>query len=312
MDGCGLAPANDENAVAAPSIPSLIACTRSILTPRSVHRARTWSSRRPDGQLRGGSPQHRCRSHRVPGAFAHQQCFKDGSLDKNEVFVKAMDDVKASGKTLHLMGLVTPGGVHSTWPTSRLSLRWLPSAVSRAFGVHAFMDGATLTRRAVRATCDEFSAFLATSPRRTVAMLALPPSRAVIRPWTAIIAGSASSAPTTSSSTRSMLMPAPMLVSRPLLRGRRAATSSSSLWLQQRGRIRGRRGHLLQLPRPDRARQMTRVFTDEEFDGFTREDAPTFSHFVTMTEYDPTFNVEVAFPKTFPRTFWPTLSPRMA
>ena len=32
---------------------------------------------------------------------------KDGSIAKNEVFVKAMDDVKADGKTLHLMGLMS-------------------------------------------------------------------------------------------------------------------------------------------------------------------------------------------------------------
>ena len=51
--------------------------------------------------------------------------------------------------------------------------------------------------------------------------------------------------------------------------------------------------------RPDRARQMTRVFTDKEFDGFERKQIK-LSHFVTMTEYDPTFDVEVAFPKTFP------------
>ena len=44
---------------------------------------------------------------------------------------------------------------------------------------------------------------------------------------------------------------------------------------------------------------MTRVFTDKEFDGFEREQIK-LSHFVTMTEYDPTFDVEVAFPKTFP------------
>ena len=51
--------------------------------------------------------------------------------------------------------------------------------------------------------------------------------------------------------------------------------------------------------RPDRARQMTRAFTDADFDGFEREKI-ALSHFVTMTEYDPTFDVEVAFPKTFP------------
>lgn len=46
---------------------------------------------------------------------------------------------------------------------------------------------------------------------------------------------------------------------------------------------------------------MTRAFTEEGFDGFDREVVPALSHFVTMTEYDPSFNVEVAFPKTFPK-----------
>ena len=45
---------------------------------------------------------------------------------------------------------------------------------------------------------------------------------------------------------------------------------------------------------------MTRVFTDKEFDGFEREQTK-LSHFVTMTEYDPNFDVEVAFPKSFPQ-----------
>ena len=37
-----------------------------------------------------------------------------------------------------------------------------------------------------------------------------------------------------------------------------------------------------------------KTFTDKEFDGFEREQIK-LSHFVTMTEYDPTFDVEVAF-----------------
>ncbi len=53
--------------------------------------------------------------------------------------------------------------------------------------------------------------------------------------------------------------------------------------------------------RPDRARQMTRAFTDADFDGFEREKIE-LSHFVTMTEYDPSFDVEVAFPKPRPNT----------
>ncbi len=42
------------------------------------------------------------------------------------------------------------------------------------------------------------------------------------------------------------------------------------------------------------------MFTDKEFDGFEREQIK-LSHFVTMTEYDPTFDVEVAFKPQSPK-----------
>ena len=76
--------------------------------------------------------------------------------------------------------------------------------------------------------------------------------------------------------------------------------SRFSLPTARGGIPRGRRGHLFNF-RPDRARQMTRVFTDKEFDGFGAASGSRLSHFVTMTEYPSTFDVEVAFPKTFPR-----------
>ncbi|MDF2596357.1 MAG: 2,3-bisphosphoglycerate-independent phosphoglycerate mutase, partial [Clostridia bacterium] len=55
--------------------------------------------------------------------------------------------------------------------------------------------------------------------------------------------------------------------------------------------------------RPDRAREITRVFCDPEFAGFERERIPV--HFVTFTQYDITIpNKEVAFaPQTLTNTF---------
>lgn len=47
--------------------------------------------------------------------------------------------------------------------------------------------------------------------------------------------------------------------------------------------------------RPDRVRQITRAFTDPGFDHFTREKAPKLTGYVTMTVYDETFSLPVAF-----------------
>lgn len=62
--------------------------------------------------------------------------------------------------------------------------------------------------------------------------------------------------------------------------------------------------------RPDRARQITRALTDEEFEGFERENAYKKLHFATMTQYDTTLdNVHVAFkPQTIDNTLGETIS----
>lgn len=48
--------------------------------------------------------------------------------------------------------------------------------------------------------------------------------------------------------------------------------------------------------RPDRARQITRAFTESAFDKFSKQAAPTLCGFVCMALYDESFNLPVAFP----------------
>lgn len=48
--------------------------------------------------------------------------------------------------------------------------------------------------------------------------------------------------------------------------------------------------------RADRARQITRAFTEEAFDGFKREEFPRPGRYVCMTLYDETFSLPMAFP----------------
>lgn len=57
--------------------------------------------------------------------------------------------------------------------------------------------------------------------------------------------------------------------------------------------------------RPDRAREITRTFVDEEFSGFERRSGAVLPHFVCMTQYDATMpNVSVAFkPQSLVNTF---------
>jgi 2,3-bisphosphoglycerate-independent phosphoglycerate mutase len=64
-----------------------------------------------------------------------------GEFFKNEVMARAMDDARSHGRTLHLMGLVSHGGVHS-WHEHLYALLQMAKDrnVERVF-VHAFLDG---------------------------------------------------------------------------------------------------------------------------------------------------------------------------
>ncbi len=68
------------------------------------------------------------------------QAVKDGSLESNPVLTKLIETLKANGKTCHLMGLMSPGGVHS----SQLHILALADILNKngvRTKVHAFLDG---------------------------------------------------------------------------------------------------------------------------------------------------------------------------
>ena len=249
MDGCGLAPANDENAVACAKHPFIDSLYEKY--PHTTLGASGEDVGLPDGQMGNSEVGH---LNIGAGRIVFQElsrinnACKDGSLEHNEVLVAAMDDVKASGKTLHLMGLVSPGGVHSSMAHAEALVKMAAKRGVKCVRVHAFMDGRDVDPKSGLGYIDEFSAFLADVSENNGC-------------------------------------------------DARVATVSGRYYAMDPD---GDAVIFFNF-RPDRARQMTRAFTEADFDGFTREVAPKLSHFVTLTEYDPTFNVEVAFPKTFPQ-----------
>lgn len=64
----------------------------------------------------------------------------DGSLDKNPTLMAFIDKLKATGGTCHLMGLLSPGGVHSHQWHMR-TLAGIVCSHGVPVQVHAFLDG---------------------------------------------------------------------------------------------------------------------------------------------------------------------------
>lgn len=68
------------------------------------------------------------------------QAVKDGSLAKNPVLVKMIETLKANGKAAHVMGLMSPGGVHSSQKHITALCKIISDAGVKVW-VHAFLDG---------------------------------------------------------------------------------------------------------------------------------------------------------------------------
>ena len=301
MDGCGLAPANDENAVTSASHPFLDSLYAKY--PHTTLGASGEDVGLPDGQMGNSEVGH---LNIGAGRIVFQElsrinnAIKDGSIAENEVFVRAMDDVKAEGKTLHLMGLMSPGGVHSHMSHVEALAKMAAERGVKTIRVHAFMDGRDVDPQSGAGYMAEFCDYLkelsercgvdarvATVSGRYWAMDRDNRWERIQRAYDVIAnASDAETCPVEGIKAYYEKDPRGDEFVEPFACHNEGVNTGDAV--------------IFFNFRPDRARQMTRVFTDKEFDGFEREQIK-LSHFVTMTEYDPNYDVEVAFPKSFPQ-----------
>ncbi len=300
MDGCGLAPEGADNAVAAANTPFIDSLYAKY--PHTTLGASGEDVGLPDGQMGNSEVGH---LNIGAGRIVFQElsrinnAIKDGSINENEVFVRAMDDVKAEGKTLHLMGLMSPGGVHSHMDHVKALVEMAANRGVKTVRVHAFMDGRDVDPQSGAGYVAEFCDFLKELAEKTGvdARVATVSGRywamdrdnrweRVQRAYDVIVNPSdAEACPVEGIKAYYEKDPRGDEFVEPFACHNEGVQAGDAV--------------IFFNFRPDRARQMTRVFSDAEFDGFEREQIK-LSHFVTMTEYDPTFDVEVAFPKTFP------------
>ena len=162
MDGCGLAKADCENAVTSAKTPFLDSLYAKY--PHTTLGASGEDVGLPDGQMGNSEVGH---LNIGAGRIVFQElsrinnAIKDGSINENPVFVKAMDDVKASGKTLHLMGLVSPGGVHSHINHLEALVEMAAKRGVKTVRIHAFMDGRDVDPQSGAGIMEGLQSFLA-------------------------------------------------------------------------------------------------------------------------------------------------------
>lgn len=142
LDGYGIAPASAGNAIAQAKTPNLDALFSS--NPCTKLSASGLDVGLPEGQMGNSEVGH---TNIGAGRVVFQilpkmsQEIENGRFFKNPVYIKAMEDAKLNNKKLHIMGLLSTGGVHSHLSHIFGILDMAKSRGVEHVYVHCFLDG---------------------------------------------------------------------------------------------------------------------------------------------------------------------------
>jgi len=219
---------------------------------------------------------------------------QDGSFFENPRLLAAAEGARNSGATLHLMGLLSDGGVHSHERHLHALLELAARAKVPRVRAHVFTDGRdTPPQSAFRyvenleRVLGETGGEIATVSGRYFAMDRDQRWDRTEKAYAALVSG----AGLTAGSARDA-------VEKAYQRGETDEFIQPTVIQKEGallGRIRDGDSTIFFNFRADRARQLTRALTDQEFDGLQRETAPRL-HFICFTEYKKEFQLPVAFP----------------
>jgi 2,3-bisphosphoglycerate-independent phosphoglycerate mutase len=214
-----------------------------------------------------------------------------GELSANPVIANVVKAAHRKGGKLHLLGLVSDGGVHS-------SLEHLFALIDVAHAqhvevvVHAFLDGRDVQPGTAPRFLDRVTAHLVGKGRigtvcgRYWAMDRDNRWERVERAYKAIVYAEAPRAESAANGVRDSLA-----------LGKTDEFVEPFAIAGYSGVAVGKDAALHFNFRPDRARELTRALAVENFDGFPRASRPPFSDYACMTTYDKSLGLPVAFPK---------------
>ena len=142
MDGCGIAPAGPWNAVSVADTPNL---ARLLLEcPHSQLQASGEDVGLPAGQIGNSEVGH---TNIGAGRVVYQplprisNAVADGSFFENSAYASAMEKAARSGHPVHVLGLLSDGGVHSHITHIFALVEMAKRRGVKQCYVHAFLDG---------------------------------------------------------------------------------------------------------------------------------------------------------------------------
>jgi 2,3-bisphosphoglycerate-independent phosphoglycerate mutase len=298
LDGWGLRAEREANAIAIAGTPSMDALQRDF--PSTALETSGLSVGLPEGQMGNSEVGH---TNLGAGRIVYQdlvrinRAVEDGSFFRNDALVMACQRAKAAGAALHLLGLVSDGGVHSQQEHLYACLDLARREGVARTCVHALMDGrdtppksgVEYMRQLEARLREKGYGTLATVTGRYYAMDRDKRWDRVALAWEAIVHGEGYRARSGVEAMESSYA-----------HGENDEFVKPTVIVNGDGKpvgpVRDGDAVLFFNFRADRAREITRAFTQEDFKEFDRKGAPRLSAYVCMTEYDKTFTLPVAFP----------------
>lgn len=295
MDGWGCAPESSGNAIAQARIPNLTWYWRRF--PHTLLGAAGEDVGLPAGQMGNSEVGH---LNLGAGRIVYQdysrinRAISQGDFFTNSVLLEAL--AQAQGQSLHLMGLVSDGGVHSHMNHVYALLELAAQHDLQRVFVHAFLDGRDVPPTSAGtylAALEEKMAELnlghiATISGRYWAMDRDRRWERTALAYKALVLGEGKTAPS-----------AAQAIKQAYEQGETDEFVRPTVLVQDNGdpvaRIKDGDVIIFFNFRPDRARQLTRTFVDEDFSEFSRGPQPPAVHFVCFIQYDETIKAPVAF-----------------
>jgi len=225
------------------------------------------------------------------------QDLEDGGFQKNSVLCAAVDKAVSAGRAVHLIGLLSPGGVHSHEDHILAAAELAASRGAREVYIHAFLDGRDMPPRSARPSLEKAAAKLqelgvgriATIVGRYYAMDRDNRWDRIEAAYNAMVLGEAE-----------------FTAEDPLTALEQAYERGENdefvkpTHIQAGGEPDGiiHNGDVVLFMnfRADRAREMTRAFVEKQLQGFARRRVPELADFVMLTEYAADIDTSCAYP----------------
>ena len=296
LDGWGHRRAVENNAILAANTPNLDKLTAHY--PSTLISGSGLDVGLPEGQMGNSEVGH---VNLGAGRVVYQDFTKitkaiaDGEFQHNPVLVNAIDKAIAADGAVHIMGLLSPGGVHSHEDHIFAAIELAAARGASAIYLHAFLDGRDTPPRSAQASLAQADAIFAKIGKgKTASIIGRYYAMDRDNRWDRV---SQAYQLLTQGQGTHQADSAEAGLQAAYARDENdefvaATVIGDAVSMQADDTV------IFMNFRADRARELAHSFVDTNFAGFERGNAIAFSDFVMLTEYESNLIVPCAYPPT--------------